>query len=141
MLLRTFVCLLLISFICESFAQKFLMIDYYNVDSLLLILPGQQAEERVNTLNRLAVSLYFEKIELAEQYAEEALNLAKELDYQEGIADAFLIVSTIYMYLGNYPDGLNMAFEALRIYEKLDKKSAVAIVYADILTIQEILRR
>ena len=73
------------------------MIDYYNVDSLHLILPGQQAEERVNTLNRLAVSLYFEKIELAEQYAEEALNLAKELDYQEGIANAFWNFARMYM--------------------------------------------
>ena len=111
------------------------MIDYYNVDSLLLILSGQQAEERVNTLNRLAVSLYFEEIELAEQYAEEALNLAKELDYQEGIADALRNLSEIYVYLGNYTDGLNFGFEALRIYEKLDKKNAVANLYADLVTV------
>ncbi|MCD4697079.1 MAG: histidine kinase, partial [Bacteroidales bacterium] len=132
----TFVCLLL-SFILivfgnKCFAQNFLMIDYYNVDSLHLILPGQQAEERVNTLNRLAVSLYFEEIELAEQYADEALSLAKQLHYQEGIADALRNLSEMYVYLGNYTDGLNNGFEALRIYEKLDKKNAVANLYTDI---------
>jgi len=135
MLHRILICFVFVSLTCECFAQKFLMIDYYNVDSLLLILPNQQAEDRVNTLNRLAVSLYFEEIELAEQYAEEALNLAKELDYQEGIADALRNLSEMYVYLGNYTDGLNFGFEALRIYEKLDKKNAVANLYADLVTV------
>ena len=125
-LLRAVICFVLVSLMCECFAQKFLNFDTYNVDSLLLILPGQGGEERVNTLNNLAVSIYFKEFDLGEQYAEEALNLAKELDYQEGIADAYWNFARMYGYLGNFPDGLNIGFEALRIYEKLGKKYTVA---------------
>ncbi len=137
---RTFVCLLLISFILiafgnKCFAQKFLMHDLYNVDSLLLILPDQQAEKRVNTLNKLVGSLYFEDVELAKLYAEEALNLAKELDYQEGIADAFCSFADIFCHIGNYPEGLNNAYEALHIFEKLDKKNKLARLNAGIVTV------
>jgi tetratricopeptide (TPR) repeat protein len=128
----TIVCLLLISFLCEGYAQKFLYHNTYNVDSLLLILPDQQAEERVNTLNNLTVSLYFEEIDLGKQYAEKALNLAKELNYQKGVADAYEKFGFINYFLGNYPTAVNNFFESLRIYEELGEKNTVARLYYEI---------
>jgi len=126
--------LLIVLFMSQCFAQKFINHEIYNVDSLLLILPDQIEEERVNSLNKLAISLTLlgEDSDIIVQYAEEALNLAKELNYQEGIATAYRNLGYINFYHGNYPDALNSHFEALRIYEKLDKKNIVATLYYDI---------
>ncbi len=52
------------------------MHDIYNVDSLLLIILNQKAEERANTLNNLAGALYFEDFE----------SLQRRMAILEGIA-------------------------------------------------------
>ena len=131
---RTLLILLLISCSLLSFTQKYINRETYNVDSLLLFLPDQLAEERVNTLNNLSVSLFFEEFDLSEHYAEEAMSLAKELNYEEGIAAGFRSYGHLYQYQGNYPQALNSYFEALSRYEKLDKKHTVAWVCYDIAT-------
>ena len=120
------------SFLCEGYAQKFINLETYNIDSLLLILPGQQAEEKVNTLNNLAVSLSFIDFERSKQYADEAMNLSTELNYEEGKAAAFRNYGHIYAYQGNYPQALSGYFEALSRYEKLDKKHTAGCICRDI---------
>jgi tetratricopeptide (TPR) repeat protein len=104
-----------------GFSQKYSNLKTYNVDSLLLILPDQIGEDRVNSLNYLAVSLSFIDFDQSIQYADEAMNLAKEVDYEEGIAAAFRNYGQIYVYQGNWPQALNNYLEALVIYEKLEK--------------------
>ena len=135
--MKHLVVLLLVAIISLSqcFSQKFINLKTYNVDSLLLILPDQRAEERVNTLNRLASSIFFEEIDLGEQYTAEALNMAQELNYEEGMADAYLNFGYINYYQGNYQDALKNGFDAQRIYEKLDKKNMVAFLYHFIATL------
>jgi len=132
MLPRTLVSILLISLMSNCFAQKFINLETYNVDSLLLILPGQQAEEKVNLLNNLAVSLSFIDFERSKQYADEAMNLSSELNYEEGKAAAFRNYGHIYAYQGNYPQALSGYFEALSRYEKLDKKHTAGCICRDI---------
>lgn len=127
MLPRTFVCLLAMSLISYcGFAQKFISFPTYNVDSLLLILPDQLAEERVNSLNKLAASLSFVDSDLSWQYVDEAMNLAEELDYKEGIAEAFQNYGYINVYRSNYPKALNNYLQALSCYEKLGEKNRSA---------------
>ena len=123
---------LLLSFSFQSFPQKYLNLKNYDLDSLLLILPGQIDEERVNTLNNLAESLYFSDGELSRQYADEAMRLATEIDYQEGVAKAYWNYAYIRFYQDNYPEALNYVFEALRIFEKQDKKQDIANLYYDV---------
>ena len=132
--MKHLVVLLLVTIISLSqcFSQKFINLKTYNVDSLLLILPGQQAEERVNSLNNLAVSLSFIDVERSKQYADEAMDLSKELNNEEGIADAFRNFGHIYQCQGNYPQAMRSYLEALSYYEKLDKKLAVGRIYYEI---------
>lgn len=118
---RTLFCLLLLFFIGDSFAQKFINLKTYNVDSLLLILPDQQAEEKVNTLNNLAVSLSFIDFERSKQYADEAMMLAKEMDYKIGIAKALMNYGHMFSYEGLYPQALINYLEALSIYESIEE--------------------
>ena len=127
MLPRTFLCLLAVSLIsCCGFAQKFISFPTFNVDSLLVILPDQLAEERVNSLNKLAASLSFVDSDLSWQYVVEAMNLAEELDYKEGIAEAFQTFGYVNVYRGNYPKALNNYLQALSRYEKLGEKNRSA---------------
>lgn len=126
----TFLFTLLLSLPC--FPQKYLTLPYYNVDSLMELLPGQQGEERVNSLNCLAVMLFYEKTDVSIAFTEEAMNLAKELEYDKGIADACRNWGYIYQYQGSFPKALDNYLEALSLYEKLDLKHTVAWVYYDI---------
>ncbi|MCD4731134.1 MAG: tetratricopeptide repeat protein, partial [Bacteroidales bacterium] len=139
---RTSICHLLISFILiipmvigigsNCFAQKFISLKTYDVDSLLLILPGQYNEERINTLNNLSLSLFFDDIELGKQYADTAMYLAKELKFEEGMAAAFQNYGHIQTYQGNYPLALSNHLEALSLYEKLNNTRRVAWTYYNI---------
>jgi tetratricopeptide (TPR) repeat protein len=113
-------------------SQKYLSLKTYNVDSLLLILPDQIGEERVNSLNSLAVSLFFIDYEASKQYADEAMNLAKNVNYEKGIADAYRNYGHIYVYQGKFPQSLNNLLESLSLYEKLDEKHLAATVLYEV---------
>jgi tetratricopeptide (TPR) repeat protein len=132
MLLRNSICFLLLIFGHVTTAQKFLCIKTYNVDSLVQILPGQLGEERVNTLNRLAVSLHFEDTAFSRKYTDEAMELAKQMNYEAGKADAFRNKGHLHHYLSNYPKALQNYYEALSIEERLDNKNAVYWLHYDI---------
>jgi len=129
LILFILIVLMVIGFGSNCFAQKFISLKTYNVDSLLLVLPGQYDEERINTLNNLALSLFFEDLELGQQYADTAMNLAKELKYEEGMAAAFQNYGHIQTFQGNYPLALSNHLEAISRYEKLDKTHTVAWTY------------
>jgi len=137
MIIRTFTCFVLISLIyiamvSECFSQKYIYLETYNVDSLHSLLPDQHAEDRINTLNRLSTSLCYAEFEKSEQYAQEAMNLAKDLDYQEGIADSYRNFGHIAFFQSNFPEALNNYLESLHLYEDLDRKYTVARLYLDI---------
>ena len=68
------------------FSQAFNDIEWYDVDSLLKVLPDQAGKDKMHTLNALAASLSFEDKEQCRYYASQALSLAEELDDQEAIA-------------------------------------------------------
>jgi len=124
--------ILLLTSAIIAFSQQYLYQESYDVDSLLLILPGQDGEEQVNTLNDLAISLSFQDFELCKRYADEAMVLANEINYREGVAAAYRNLGHLNFYRNNYPDALNNYFEALRIYEKSDQRNTMGQVYWDI---------
>ncbi len=124
--------ILTITFVSSGLSQKYIDLETYNVDSILNLLPSRQGKEKVDLLNKLIVSLSLKDYDSGIQYAEEVLNLAKTLDYREGIAVAYRNTGSIYYIRGNYPMALNNSFEALQLYEKLDNKNMVARLYFDI---------
>lgn len=116
-------------------ASVFIAIEWYPVDSLLQVLPSQQGIERVQTLNRLAASLSFEDAEKSTHYADQAMMLAKKVNYTEGIAAAYSNYGFIAFYEGNYPDALNFFYEALHVYEEIGNMRKVAAMYMELATI------
>ena len=101
----------------NTFSQAFSDIEWYDVDSLLMALPGQEGSKRINTLNGLAASFSFEDKELCRDYATRALSLAEELNDQEGLAAAQRNFGRMEFYDGNYPAALNYYQLSHDIYE------------------------
>ena len=118
----------------EAHARVFIAIEWYPVDSLLKVMPTQQGIERIQTLNRLAVSFSFEDAGKSTHFADQAMMLAKRMNYTEGIATAYSNYGFIHFYEGNYPDALNFFYEALYIYEETGNLRKVAAMYMEIAT-------
>ena len=115
-----------------SHSQVFNNLEWFDNDSLLEILPRQKGIERVNTLNHLASSLSYEDFDRSTGYAREALDLAKKLNYKEGIAHAERNFGHVFFYDGNLPEALNHYWEALHMFELLKNYRLVALGYKDL---------
>ncbi len=85
-----------------------------NPDSLKAKLPGLKGEERVELLNRIS-SIYrdLSDFEEAEKYCQEALSIAVELNYKEGIIDSENNLSAINLLSGQLQQGIPLARQAL----------------------------
>lgn len=115
-----------------SAAQVYSDIEWYNVDSLLDVLPGQEGEQEMSTLNALASSFSFENKETCRKYALEALAMAEELNNDKGRAAAIRNLGHMEFYDGFYPQALNHYQEALKLYEALGDMYMAAHVLEDI---------
>ncbi len=116
----------------NSFSQAFNDIEWYDVDSLLKVLPDQYGKDKMKTLNALAASLSFENKEQCRYYAGQALSMAEKLNDPEGIAAANRNLGRMEFYDGNYPKALNYYQESLNIYEILGNSYFVAQLLEDI---------
>jgi len=65
-------------------------------------------------------------------YGNEALQLAKQLNFQTGLADAYNNIGIIYWYHGNYEKALTNYLKALKILEETGSKKRIANFYSNI---------
>jgi len=121
-------------FINYSYSQAFNDIEWYDVDSLIHVLPGQTGHHRLNTLNALAASLSFEDKVKCQFYTNQALSLADELKDNEGAAAAYRNFGRSEFYDGNYPKALEYFQESLNLYEIQGNKYFVAQLLVDLAT-------
>ncbi len=131
-MLRIFFCLFLMFTFGEGFSQKFIYFPTWDTDSLLEILPGQTGEGRVNSLNKLATSLSFIDQDSSIMYADEALEISKQIGYEEGIARAYVIYGYNQLNTGNYPECVKYYLKALQLYDKLGLGKRKASVHSHI---------
>jgi len=125
-----------ITILCSTgLSQKFLYFPTWNIDSLLEILPGQTGVERINSLNKLSTSLSYINQDSSMMYTDEAMDIAKEIGYSEGIARAFLNNGYNNLFLGNYPESLKNYQKALQLFDNLGLEKQKAWVYSCIATI------
>ena len=117
---------------CSAFSQQLTSTEAYDVDSLRSVLPGQEGEERVNTLNSLTITIYYEDFDLGEAYVQEAMKLAEEINYPDGMAAAHRFLGHIHFFRGEYSKALNSMFAALELYEEADKRYWVAKLFHEI---------
>ncbi len=84
---------------------------------------------KVNLLNSLAYNYNDFDIDKAEEKVKEASLLAKKLNYSNGIARNYLVMSNIHITKAEYPEAFDNGLKALRVYEKMKDYSGIISSY------------
>jgi tetratricopeptide (TPR) repeat protein len=109
--------------------NNFAVAQQYRVDSLLRILPKQEAGiAHVDALNALAFAYTPVSVSEAEAITKQSIQEAREFNYESGVADAYKILGVIYYVRGEYHLAAQYSYEALNLYEKLADKPGQAKV-------------
>ncbi len=97
------------------------------VDSLSSVLDNSVEDtNRVNTLNSLAEELRKTDPGQANEYAEEALALSRELNYKKGVAGAYFSLGRVYRAQFNLTEARGYYLKSVQIYKELGDHKAVA---------------
>lgn len=103
---------LILFFVCVQLsAQK-------DIDSLTYVLENYRESDtlRVNLLNKLGYEYWVINPAQSEIYGEEALVLAKKLEYNKGKAFANRVIGVAHWARGNYEKALDFLFEGMIVY-------------------------
>jgi serine phosphatase RsbU (regulator of sigma subunit) len=124
--LRFSLCICLLMAVVSAIAQE------TRIDSLTAVLDrtGQDAA-RVNALNKLAYEVFRSNPDVTLQYSEEAIGLARQLNYQEGLAEAHKNMGLGYYLQSNYTGAFGEWENALRIYELLGDEKGIANIISN----------
>ncbi len=95
----------------------------YRIDSLTLLLPKTAGKERVDLLNRLSFAYTLAMSQDAEKIASEAVQRARELQYEAGLAEGFKNLSLAYQGRGEYAMAMDYSYQSLKLYESLGDKA------------------
>jgi len=89
----------------------------------------QTNSKRVKLLNKLANTLSKSSPEEAHNYASEALQIAHQIRYQQGIGDSSYLLGKIYWNQGNFKEAENAFIEALEVRERIKDITGTAKSY------------
>ncbi len=98
------------------------------IDSLVNLLDQHPNEDtvRVNLLRVLTFEVMYNDPEKGIKYAEEALEIAKKLDYKRGIANAIHDMGNVHNNGGSYNTALSYYQKSLKIREEISDKKGIA---------------
>lgn len=105
-----------------SYAQK--------TDSISKLLEGLSGKAKVDKLNSLAEILVNSDPKKTKQFADEALKLSQQLNYQEGIADAYHKSGIYYYYNDDYENALKNYNKSLSLAKSLNNKQLIAQAFS-----------
>jgi len=95
--------------------------DVNNIDSLKNVLHEQKEDtNKIKTLCDLSISYRFYYPDSGLAYGQQALKLAKKLDYEVGIFWSMTAICGASLFAGNYPLELEYAFKAYALSKKLN---------------------
>ena len=120
-------CLISMLFIGQVFAQP------AKVDSIQKLLSAEHADSnRVNLMWKMADYMSWYNPDSGLIAAQQALFLAKQIDYKEGQSRSLGILANTFMKTGNYPRSLELNIEKLKLEEKRNKPRNLASVFMNI---------
>lgn len=90
------------------------------VDSLFRVLPGKEAKEKVDLLNRLSLELAPRSFDSSYNYASEALDLSEKLNYTFGKGMSIFNLGNSYYFKEEIKNALLNYLDALRILEPFE---------------------
>jgi tetratricopeptide (TPR) repeat protein len=119
-----------IFFYTANQAQKF---DFLTVDSLeVLLYKSTNKEDKSLILKELAYKNKNKSPKDALMYVDQALEMAKAINYDKGIAEATHTLGVIQFYLGDYELALSNYLKALEIRERLKDNIGLGRSYNNI---------
>ena len=108
----------------KSFAQSRV------TDSLTLLLQKEKTDtNKIKTLLYLAYVYNVSKPDSCIQLAIEALDIARRINYQKGIASSLGLIGVGYTYLGNYAKAMEFLLQSLKVYERLRDSAGISKAY------------
>jgi signal transduction histidine kinase/Tfp pilus assembly protein PilF len=123
------------SIIPNIYGQKSDIIRTSELDSLENILLNVTGKEKVDLLNQLASENYYLSSEKLKEYAKQALELSKKINYKNGKVQSFHNLGKLYYSGGDYDNALNYYQKALKINQNIfddnqgELKDSIYIVY------------
>lgn len=105
----------LLCFLCAAWLTK-----AQNMDSLRAQLPGVKGKQKVDLLTDLSFTESQSEPDSALLHAEQAAELARKINYTEGVASALYKMSIVYRYQGFYDKALQYGDSGL-LYTEIDK--------------------
>ncbi|GAB3775751.1 hypothetical protein GCM10028818_20280 [Spirosoma horti] len=100
-------------------------------DSLETLLKRSLADtNRVILLNKAVGLFYSNDPKKAKSYAEQALQLSQQLNYQRGIGRSYLSLSVYQWSQGAYQLAIDLSKKALPYFEALNDQNGIASVYS-----------
>jgi|GEM_PF-2331198 len=94
----------------------------YKIDSLNLVLRKTSGTERVDLLNRLSFAYTLAMAPEAEKAATEAVQRARELQYEPGLAEGFKNLALAYQTRSEFALAMDYSYQSLKLYEALRDK-------------------
>jgi len=103
------------------------------IDSLKNILSTNINDTlRVNILNQISFLLRNSDIKTSFNYALQANELAKKINYKNGIAESYGYMGLLYYREGKHDLSVEAHLKSLRLYEELGNKRFIAFRYNDL---------
>ena len=104
--------------------------EYTKVDSLIQVLEtGITDKKRVNAYNALAKAYWGSDSLKTADYTSKAINLAKEINYPEGISDAYYRIGVVTMRSGDHPKATELYKQALTSAQEASYKKGEGNAY------------
>ncbi len=100
------------------------------IDSLVSSLQYMNDDtDKVNVLNRIADGLLYIDYVQIQAYADQALQLSKDLNYEKGIAESYNHLGIYFREVGVYEQSIDYLFKSLKIMEDLNDQAGIARCY------------
>ncbi|MBK7761865.1 MAG: sensor histidine kinase [Bacteroidetes bacterium] len=103
-----------------------------SIDSIQqLISKAKKDTNKAILLDKLALFYFDENPDKALQYEEQSLNLAKELKWEQGMADAYCDIGNCYTTKFNIEKAIANYLKGIEIFKRLNDKKRIAKTYTN----------
>ena len=100
------------------------------IDSLVNSLQYMNDDtNKVNVLNRIADGLLYIDYVQIQAYADQALQLSEDLNYEKGIAESYNNLGIYFREVGVYEQSIDYLFKSLKIMEDINDQAGIARCY------------
>lgn len=113
--------------------MTYLSLEANTIDSLKLELENATSTiNKIDLLNELSAEFNRTDLVRTKEYAQQALELAKSIDYKKGIADAYRSISSVETSFGNDLKAIEISEKALKLAEELKDDVLISTLTNDL---------